>query len=429
MANFNIFEKLKSKKTSKKWGMTLHILAYLVIIFAFIFAIYYYAITIIELEGTGGVIILLIGLIIAYLCLIALIGAKTVIILSLLTGIFSILKNMTNPETSILLILLLVLIGLLIIYLLIPLMSYGFGFNLKTVEKFKPKQLSKNWRITLNVLFPTVAVAAAFVAYYEIIDYVELKTTSALFIGLPILIGLLVVNFAHTKSVFGMTIKTTIISLCLIAPFLGEGSICILMAAPIFLLVNLVLVAIYQSIKRKYQSIKKKYLILLLTCIPFFMGFIEKNSLTKKQEFLKVTTETIVEGTLEQWQVKISNSTHISENVPMFLSLGFPLPTKISDHNSQLLITFDKGGFWKVNKEVKKGSIKYTVIKDTSKINHWIKIKDSHLEIIRINNQRVLIKQTTSYYSKVFPKWYFAPFQKLAIKQLHQFAILSWKRT
>lgn len=409
--------------------MTLNILAHLVIIFALIFAIYYYAITLIEFKGTGVAIILLIGLIIAYLCLMALIGVKTVIILSLVSGVYYILNSMIDPETSMLLILFLILIGLLIIYLLIHLMGYGFGLDLKIVRKSKPKQLSKNWRITLNVLFPTVAIAAAFVAYYEIIDYMELKTTSALFIGLPILIGLLVVNFAHTKSAFGMTIKITIIALCLIAPFLGEGSICILMAAPIFLLVNLVLVAIYQSIKRKYQSIKKKYLILLLTCIPFFMGFIEKNSLTKKQEFLKITTETIVEGTLEQWQGKISNSTHISENVPIFLRLGFPLPTKISDRNSQLSITFDKGGFWKVNKEVKKGSIRYTLIKDTSKISHWIKIKDSHLEIIKVNNQRVLIKQTTSYYSKVFPRWYFAPFQKLAIKQLHQFAILSWKRT
>ena len=283
----------------------------------------------------------------------------------------------------------------------------------------EPKPLSKSWRITLNVLFLTVVV---FVIGYKLINHIELQTTSALFIGLPMLIGLLVVNLTRTRDTFEMTVKVTVILLCLIAPLLGEGSICILMMAPIFLGVNLVLVLIY-------QSIRKKYLMFLITCLPFFTGFIEKDSLTQKQDLSKITTKTIVKGSLEQWQNRISNSIHISRNVPAFLSLGFPLPIKILDHGSQLLITFDKGGFWKVNKKVQKGSIRYTIIKDTSKINHWIKIKDSYIEIIKINNQKTLIKQTTSYYSKVFPKWYFSFFQKLAIKQIHQFAISSWKRT
>ena len=128
-------------------------------------------------------------------------------------------------------------------------------------------------------------------------------------------------------------------------------------------------------------------------------------------------------------RVELTTPFIYQKNIPIFLNLGFPLPTKISDHNSQLLIKFDKGGFWKVNKKVKKGSIKYTVIKDTSKISHWVKIKDSHVEITKIDNKKMLIKQTTSYYSKVFPRWYFSFFQKLAIKQLHKFAISSWKRT
>ena len=283
----------------------------------------------------------------------------------------------------------------------------------------EPKPLSKSWRITLNVLFLTVVV---FVIGYKLINHIELQTTSALFIGLPMLIGLLVVNLTRTRDTFEMTVKVTVILLCLIAPLLGEGSICILMMAPIFLGVNLVLVLIY-------QSIRKKYLIFLITCLPFFTGFIEKNSLTQKQELSKITTKTIVKGSLEQWQNRVSYSVYISKNIPIFLSLGFPLPTKISDHNSQLLITFDKGGFWKVNKKAEKNTIKYTLIKDTSKINRWIKIENSHVEIIRINHQKTLIKQTTSYYSKVFPRWYFSFFQKLAIKQLHKFAISSWKRT
>ena len=292
------------------------------------------------------------------------------------------------------------------------------NFNdINDINEPKPRPLSKNWRITLNVLFFAVAV---FIIGYKIINHIELQTTSALFIGLPMLIGLLVVNLTRTRDTFEMTVKVTVIILCLVAPLLGEGSICILMMAPIFLGINLILVLIY-------QSIRNKYLMCLMVFLPFFTGFIEKNSLIQEQKFLKMTTETIVTGTLEQWQNKISSSTYISKNIPFFLSLGFPLPTKISDHDSQMLINFDKGGSWEVNKKVKKGSIRYTLMKDTSKINNWIKIKDSHVKITKINSKKTLIKQTTNYYSKVFPRWYFSPFQKLAVKQLHQLAISSWK--
>jgi polyferredoxin len=58
-----------------------------------------------------------------------------------------------------------------------------------------PEKLSKNWRITLNILFFAVV---AFVIGYKLISHVELKTTSALFIGLPMLMGLLIVNLSRT---------------------------------------------------------------------------------------------------------------------------------------------------------------------------------------------------------------------------------------
>jgi len=291
--------------------------------------------------------------------------------------------------------------------------------NEKSEEKFceSPKKLTKNWRITLNVLFITVVV---FVIGYRIINHVELKTTSALFIGLPFLMGVLIVNLTRTQSVYGMTVKANIIILCLIAPIMGEGSICILMMAPIFLAMSLLVVFIF-------QGIRKKLLISAVVFLPFILGQIEKNSLTKEQKFSKVSSETIVNGDPQHWFNKISTPHYISKNVPIFLALGFPLPTNITNNHDQLLVEFDKGGDWKVSKLFGVNSIKFTVTKDTSKIGNWIKIKEGIVKIFKLDDQKVLIRQTTSYRSKVFPKWYFDPFQELALKQLHEFAISSWK--
>ena len=282
-------------------------------------------------------------------------------------------------------------------------------------------QFKKSWKITLNILFITIA---AFVIIYKVINHIELKTTSALFIGLPILTGLLIVNLTRTKTSYGMTVKISLILLCLIAPLLGEGSICILMMAPLFLAINLFIVFVY-------QKVKNKYLLFLMALLPFFSGLLERDSLSREREFSQVITETIVNGNPQEWRDRVGNSHALSKDIPPFLGLGFPLPTHISRDGHHLSIFFDKGGKWKVDRILKENSVHYSIVEDTSKIGHWVEIKDSYVEIITRTPLRVegevMIKQSTRYRSKVFPRWYFALFQKRAIEQMHQWAISSWK--
>ena len=284
--------------------------------------------------------------------------------------------------------------------------------------KSSAKKLGKNWRIGLSVLLVAIV---AFIIGYKIIHHVELKTTSALFIGLPMLVGLLIVNLTRTRDAYGMTVQASFIILCLVAPILGEGAICILMAAPLFVAINLLIVFIY-------QNTVKKYLLSLLICLPFFIGLAEKNSLIEEPELSRVVTETVLEGSPKRWSRVIGHSTFISKDTPFFLNLGFPLPTKMVRDGNQLLVSFDKGGAWQVDQTWEgEDTIRYTLVKDTSKIGSWIAIKDSIIEVNEMENDQVLVRQTTSYYSKVFPKWYFVPFQKLAIQQLHRWALSSWK--
>ena len=289
-------------------------------------------------------------------------------------------------------------------------------------QESKPTKLSSRWRITLSVL---LVVIPTFVVVYKVINHIELETTSALFIGLPMLIGLLVVNLTRTRNIFGMSVKVSFIILCLIAPLLGEGSICILMMAPLFIGINFFMILIYQIVKNRYQKI-----MFLVVCLPFFMGFVEKSKV-QNQEFSTITTQITVKGTVEQWQEDISNSTYISKHIPFFLRLGFPLPIEIADQEqaSTLKIKFNKGGFWDVQKTSGQDFITYTLKEDTSKIGNWIDIKGSHIRLVAVNDDEVLIEQTTRYISKVFPRWYFSFFQKLAIRQMHQLALASWERT
>ncbi|MCY4644354.1 MAG: hypothetical protein OXB88_07010 [Bacteriovoracales bacterium] len=281
-------------------------------------------------------------------------------------------------------------------------------------------ETKKNYKIALVILFVAIG---AFSIGYEIIEYAELKTTSALFIGLPMIVGILIATLTRTHSVYGLTVKISLIILCLVAPLLGEGSICILMMAPPFLAMNLFIVFLYRKTKRAFP-------IYIIICVPFFTGLAEKNSLTQNRKFLTVTTETMVEGHASRWVSPIKASSRISREVPFFLKMGFPLPTKISHYShyeDELSVPFDKGGHWKVRKTAYENSVKYTLLEDTTKIRRWIEIKDGLVEVKELENQKTIIRQTTRFRSKVFPEWYFRPFQKLALRQLHQFAISSWQ--
>ena len=83
--------------------------------------------------------------------------------------------------------------------------------------------MSQKLPLKLRIIFNVMVV---FIAIYELIYYFALKTTSVLFIGLPLWIGLLIVNLVRTKGPYSFTVAITFILLCLIAPLLGEGSIC-----------------------------------------------------------------------------------------------------------------------------------------------------------------------------------------------------------
>lgn len=285
-----------------------------------------------------------------------------------------------------------------------------------TKEPTKAKKLPLKLRVIFNVI-------AVFIVIYKFIDYADLKTTSTLFIGLPIWIGLVTNNLVRTRGVYSLTVAITVIILCLIAPLLGEGSICILMMAPLFLALTLSIVLVYQEIK--------KYFMPVIICLPLVTGLIDKQTLNDPPVFSKFTTQTLVKGSVEQWQNDLfRKSLTISTNTPLFLRLGFPLPLKIikQDHH-QLIIPFDKGGVWEVTQTFGLNSINYNLTKDTSKINDWINIHSSSIEVTKFNDHQVLIRQTIHYQSKVFPKWYFVPFQKLAFRQIHKWLISSLERT
>ncbi|HEV3042201.1 MAG TPA: hypothetical protein VHA33_30860 [Candidatus Angelobacter sp.] len=80
-------------------------------------------------------------------------------------------------------------------------------------------------------------IAVAGIAYRLVLG-MRLEQTALLFIGIPSILAILVAATPRAKSVTGAIMKAITIALLLSGPFLGEGFICIIMAAPLFYLVG-----------------------------------------------------------------------------------------------------------------------------------------------------------------------------------------------
>lgn len=82
-------------------------------------------------------------------------------------------------------------------------------------------------------LFALMIAGAIFSAAYQFLVRHQMHQGIAMFIGLPVVLGTIVAFATYPRSPLGMVFKVTTLVLCVIAPLLAEGAICIAMAAPI----------------------------------------------------------------------------------------------------------------------------------------------------------------------------------------------------
>src|SRR5260370_10212431 len=123
---------------------------------------------------------------------------------------------------------------------------------------------------------PARTVAAIAVALgvgslaYRLLHASDLNESAALFIGIPSLMAFAAAFIAlrlHADSVVGITLKAITIGLLLAGPLLGEGFICVLLAAPLFYAVGIV-IAFAIDIVRRFARSRRRSSTLWLLLLP-----------------------------------------------------------------------------------------------------------------------------------------------------------------
>ena len=283
-----------------------------------------------------------------------------------------------------------------------------------------------NKKMSLYLVLIIVLIIAHFA--FRLLNDIDIEQTSILFVGIPALITLLIVKYAKTpKSAYGVVFLTMTIFLLLSSVLLGEGTICIIMMAPIFYAVAAVIVFLYESFKDSNTTLK------VFIILPALLIMGQGHQIGREAEIKEIKTVQIINGTHN-----ISNlekSPNFLKELPRFFKMGFPKPISIEgtgmnigDYRKIAFESNTKGiGILHLAIDTKtKNSISFKIINDDTHINHWLTWKQIKVSTQTNNNNTTTVTWTSHYRCDLGPSWYFQPIEDYGVNLMNEHLISSF---
>jgi len=276
-------------------------------------------------------------------------------------------------------------------------------------------------------LYVIIVILAMASIFWRILEYSHLEQTSLLFVGIPTFITLLVIKYSNTpKSAYGVAFKTLTLFLLMCSILFGEGLICIIIMSPIFYGITALVIYIISLLKNK-DSVNS------YIAIPAILILFSPTDLIQPNEVFDIQTRKIIHQ--NNSINRLNENLDLSKNIPVFFKTGFPMPTKIEGEG--LNINDFRKIYFKSNtkgvgvlhlkiKDKTKNSITYTVISDSTHINHWLTWKEIKVTITPNTNKTKTIIWNTKFSCDLGPSWYFEYLEKYAVEQMNQHLINSY---
>jgi hypothetical protein len=267
-----------------------------------------------------------------------------------------------------------------------------------------------------SLLFLIMAVAGGSVAY-RLIVYRRLEQTSLMFIGVPTILAVWLALTPKTKTVTGGILKGMTIALLIAAPLLGEGFICVVMAAPLFYGVGILVGVTTDSMRKKRGAVS----CLLLLLVPMSLEGVTPGLSFDRAEAVQVSQ--VVQASPEEVRLALAYSPRIGAPLPMFLRLRFPRPTEAQGTGLQIgaqrIIHF-AGGEGRPGDlvlrvaESRPGYVRFEAVSDHSKVAHWLAWKSSEVKWNGVNANETQVTWTLHFQRRLDPAWYFGPWERYA---------------
>lgn len=273
------------------------------------------------------------------------------------------------------------------------------------------------------------AVAVGSLAY-RVIAAGGVQQTAALFIGIPALLAIVVVFAVSPRSATGVACKAVTIGLLVSLLFLGEGMLCVLMSAPIFYAVAIVIAKLMDSARRRrsHSSTTWTSCLIVVAAIPMSLEGVLPLTTVDREE--SVSQMRIVDASSQAIERAILTTPRFDRKLPLYLRAGFPRPiqTRIEQAaNKTLWIVALRGGEMRINgmeprtgdlvlvlEEARAGFMRWRAVSDSSHMTHFLTWREAVVEWEPITDNRSRITWTLRYRRGLDPAWYFGPWERYA---------------
>ncbi len=272
------------------------------------------------------------------------------------------------------------------------------------------------------VLLTIIAGALAGSFSYQVLLRNHLEQSSALFMGIPAMIAVICALAPKPKSAVGVTFVAVTLFMSIAGIFMGEGILCLIIAAPLFYFVALGIAAIvdWQDRKNRLRGTIASCL-LALAFIPISSEGVSPWLSLSRDEV--ASAERIVAASSQEVEAALSGAPRLDGKLPPYLRMGFPQPVSTLGSGlypgAKRVVHFaggegEPGDLTLEVVEHLPGRLVFHVASDTSHVAHWLQWEDSLVEWNAIDASHTQVHWTLRYRRLLDPAWYFRPWERYA---------------
>jgi hypothetical protein len=278
-----------------------------------------------------------------------------------------------------------------------------------------------------------IALIAAFAGgafLYRFLLHEHLGQSSAMFLGIPAVLAIPLALTPQAKTVTGGIVKGITLALLIIAPLLGEGYLCILLASPLFYIVGIVIGLIVDWSERKRNAtLSCVALVLLPMCLE---GIVPELTMHRGQT---VSVTRVVDAPAGEVEAALAESPRVGTRLPAYLRIGFPRPLAAwgegLETGAMRTIHFagaegdPPGDLVMRVTDRRPGHVRFETVSDGSKLTQWLLWDSSEVEWKEIDATHTAVTWTIHFERQLDPAWYFVPWERAAVHEAAKYLIAA----
>lgn len=275
--------------------------------------------------------------------------------------------------------------------------------------------LSTRRKILLGFILTLTIASLA----HRLLYRTDLWQSGAMFIGLPAIIGILIVLTAKPKTPTGAIVVGTCLFLLISGILLAEGFICILLASPIFLLAAVITGTITETFlkKRSRRSVRLNSFFVPVVLLMALEGAAPGLYFNRENTVSRSVEVSLDEATIAE---RLRTGFPLSETYPFFFKLGFPLPLDWEWDGEIVRVQFEgpehlENTLIIACDELGPRHARFSFVEDHTAMPRWLEWKTATVNWEENANGTHTVTWTIEYERSLDPAWYFHPLERYGV--------------